>query len=83
MLSASACTTNPSVTQRPPLDVGADAGPVPCSGVCPAFPPWKTGDFDELIGLGAANQQVLEQCEAKLKACQAALKRARDAGVIR
>jgi len=83
MTSAAACTTTPVAESRPALDLRCDEGLATCSGSCEALPAWDSSDFDDLLGLGAADRLVLEACQTKLKACQACLARGRDAGVIR
>jgi hypothetical protein len=47
------------------------------------LPEWTSGNFDDLLALGAYDRLTLSACSAKLKACQACLNRGREAGVIK
>lgn len=80
MISASGCITRPA--DRPPIDLGCDTGAATCSGSCPDLPAWTSGDFDDLLALGAQDRLTLEACQAKLRACQACLDRGKAAGVL-
>lgn len=84
ILSVSGCTTTQGVpVQRPALDLACDAGPVTCSGTCQTLPEWQTTSFDDLILLAPKDREVLEDCQAKLQACQSCLTRGRAAGVVK
>ena len=69
--------------QPPPLDLRCDAGPIQCSGPCPALSRWETGRYEDLERAFLADTVAHAECSAKLEACQQCIQRGRDAGTIR
>lgn len=66
----------------PAIVAGCDEGPVQCTGGCPALQRWTSGLYSDLEQVVISDTAAHAQCEAKLKACQACLRRLQAKGVI-
>lgn len=91
-LAVCACSSAPVVVTPPkpePLDLLCDADAAAmCSGDCPPLAKLVTdadggASFDAILALQPADSLARQVCIAKLRACQACLRRGREAGVIR